>query len=307
VTGGSKGLGLLIARDFARLGASVTICSRHETELAAAHQWLADDGIDVETAVCNVAEKESVDALIREVEARAGRIDYLINNAGVIQVGPLAALTLDDFEEAMSIMFWGVVVPSLAALPIMKARRAGRIVNITSLGGKVSVPHLLPYSTAKFAAVGFSEGLRSELAGTGIGVVTVVPGLMRTGSFINAVFKGNQQKEFSWFSVLSSLPLLSIDAEKAAARIVRAAMRNEPELILSLPANVATRAEGMAPGLLSWVFGLTARVMPSSSAATPSIPGSEVEAAETSSLVKRVRTMGEQARKRFQPPFERSA
>jgi short-subunit dehydrogenase len=309
VTGGSKGLGLLVAREFARLGAAVTICSRHDDELVEARQWLAEQGVEVETAVCDVGKKDEAESLIRGVEERAGRIDFLVNNAGVIQVGPLDALALEDFEQAIDIMFWGTVVPSLAVLPGMKARRSGRIINITSLGGKVSVPHLLPYSTAKFAGVGFSEGLRAELAGSGVGVVTVVPGLIRTGSFVNALFKGNQQKEFSWFSILSSLPLLSIDAEKAATRVVKAALRNEPELILSLPANAAVRTAGMAPGLLSYVLGLTARVLPSSPVSTPtaSVPGSALDSAETSSVSKGVKTLGNKARKSIQPPFHRAA
>lgn len=308
VTGGSKGLGLLIARDFSRKGASVTICSRNEEELHESRAWLGQQGLGVELEVCDVGKQHEAEALVHRVEERKGRIDYLVNNAGVIQVGPLDALVRQDFDTAMDIMLWGLVTPSLAALPGMKARRSGRIVNITSVGGKISVPHLLPYSTAKFAAVGFSEGLRAELAGSGVGVVTVVPGLMRTGSFANALFKGRPQREFSWFSVLSSLPLISIDAEKAAARIVRAALNNEPELILSMPANIGARLEGVAPGLLSYVLGLTARVLPSSATLTPTAatPGRELEGETSSSIEKSLRTLGTKAEKRFQPPFSRA-
>jgi NAD(P)-dependent dehydrogenase (short-subunit alcohol dehydrogenase family) len=304
VTGGSKGLGLLVAREFGRRGASVTICSRNLEELQGAQDWLRDHDVSVDFQVCDIGKKDEAEAFIRGVEAKWGRIDYLVNNAGVIEVGPLDTATLEDFEMAVDVMLWGVVVPSLAALPGMKERKSGRIVNITSLGGKISVPHLLPYSTAKFAAIGFSEGLRAELAGTGVGVVTVVPGLMRTGSFVNALFRGNRRSEFTWFSVLSSLPLLTNDAEKAAQRITKAAVNNEPELILSLAANAAVRAQGVAPGLLSYALSLTARGLPSSpqTTPTPATAGRDLDD-DHGSIADRLRSLGNTAKRRFQPPL----
>ena len=111
---------------------------------------------------------------------------------------------------------------ALAALPVMREKGHGRIVTITSIGGKLSVPHLLPYSTAKFAAVGFSEGLRAELGRGPVTVTTVVPGLMRTGSHLNARFTGRAGQEFTWFSLGASLPLILMDAERAARQIIAA-------------------------------------------------------------------------------------
>ena len=89
----------------------------------------------------------------------------LVNNAGIIQVGPLEHMTIDDFEEAMATHFWGPLFTILAALPHMRGRGGRRIVNISSIGGKIAVPHLLPYTASKFALTGLSEGLRAELAG----------------------------------------------------------------------------------------------------------------------------------------------
>ena len=104
--------------------------------------------------------------------------------AGVIQVGPLSSMTRAHFEEAVNIMLWGPVNVALAVLPGMRRRSRGRLAVVSSIGGIIAVPHLLPYSTAKFGALGFSSGLRSELAGTGISVTSIVPGLMRTGSHL---------------------------------------------------------------------------------------------------------------------------
>ena len=273
ITGGSKGLGLLLAREFGRLGGRVIICARDPGELDEAKQRLREWGTNAETRVCDVRERKQIEDLIHEIELTHGGIDFLVNNAGIIEVAPLASLRVEDFEDAMQTMFWGTLLPVFAAIDGMKRRRSGRIVNITSIGGKISVPHLLPYSAAKFAATGFSEGLRAELAGSGIGVVTVVPGLMRTGSFLNAMFKGRKLFEFGWFSLGASLPLISTDADRAARRIVRATLNDEPELILTPLANFGARVHGTAPGLTTLLLSLVGRLMPSKqepwTAATP--------------------------------------
>src|SRR5947207_4543781 len=194
--------------------------------------------------------------MVEEATMRFGRIDAVINNAGIIQVGPIETMTIEDFERAMAVNFWGVVYTTLAVLPSMLARRRGNIVNITSIGGKVSVPHLLPYSCAKFAAVGFSEGLRAELARDHIPVTTIVPGLMRTGGHLNALFKGDREAEFTWFSLGASLPGISMAAERAARQIVRAAKRGEAERILSLPANLLASFHGLLPGATAGLLRL---------------------------------------------------
>jgi short-subunit dehydrogenase len=171
-------------------------------------------------------------------------------------------MTVHDFESAMATNFWGAVYTTLAALPMMRASSRGRIVNIASIGGKISVPHLLPYSTSKFALVGFSEGLRAELAPTGILVTTVCPGLMRTGSPRNASFKGRHRAEYAWFAISDSLPGLSMDVESAARRIVAACRAGESEVILSRPAQLVASAHGLAPGLMAEVSALAARLLP---------------------------------------------
>jgi NAD(P)-dependent dehydrogenase (short-subunit alcohol dehydrogenase family) len=225
VTGGSRGLGLVIARELIDAGCRVAICARDEHGLRAAERELADRGGDVLAIPCDVGDAAAVGALVSSIERHFGHIDLLINNAGIIQVGPLASMRASDFHETMRINFGGMLNTVLAVLPGMRARRSGRIVNITSIGGAVAVPHLLPYVCAKFAARGLSEGLRAELAGTGISVTTVLPGLMRTGSAVNALFKGDRAKEFAWFALGSATPVTAMSARRAARRIVRAAAR----------------------------------------------------------------------------------
>jgi short-subunit dehydrogenase len=209
-------------------------------------------------------------------------------------------VTVQDFEDALGVMFWGVLYPTLAVLPQMRARRRGRIVTITSIGGKVSIPHLLPYTCAKFAAVGLSEGLRAELGQEGISVITIVPGLMRTGSHLNAVFRGKQEHEFTWFSLGASLPLVSMDAERAARQIVRATQRGEAERILSLPANLLERFHGLFPGTTTNLLHAINRLLPApGSATTTSKRGMEVQQHMQSRLLDMLTSAGRVAAQRF--------
>ena len=262
VTGGSRGLGLALAREVAAQGARVAICARDADTLERARQSLTQISDDVMAAICDITQPPSVSQLLAQVHQRFGPVDVLVNNAGVIEVGPAETMSLADYEEAMATNFWGMLYPTLAVLPEMRQRNAGRIVNITSIGGKLGIPHLLPYSASKFAAVGFSQGLRAEVAADGIKVVTVCPGLMRTGSPRNAIFRGRHRSEYAWFSISDALPGLSISAEGAARRIVAACRRGDAEVLFPIPARVAAVVNAMAPGLTADALSLVDRVLP---------------------------------------------
>jgi NAD(P)-dependent dehydrogenase (short-subunit alcohol dehydrogenase family) len=262
ITGGSRGLGLVLAREFARQGARLALCARDEEELERALDDLGARGILATGMVCDVSDPTQVQEMANGFLRYFGRIDVLVNNAGVIQVGPMEVMTLADYEEAMRVHYWGPLYATLAVLPQMKQRHEGRIVNITSIGGKVAVPHLLPYAGSKFALVGLSEGLRAELMKDGILVTTVVPGLMRTGSPRNAFFKGQHEAEYAWFKIGDSIPLFSTSAERAARRIVRACRHGDAELTLTLPAQLAVAFHGLFPGLTADILALVNRSLP---------------------------------------------
>ena len=262
ITGGSRGLGLALAREMAAQGARMIICGRDSGSLERATASLANAGAEVLAISADVTDPGSVADMVEAVRQRYGHVDVLVNNAGVIEVGPARSMSLADYEEAMATNYWGMLHPTLALLPEMRARRSGRIVNITSIGGKLGIPHLLPYSASKFAAVGFSQGLRAELAGEGIKVVTVCPGLMRTGSPRNAIFRGQHRSEYAWFSISDALPGLSISAESAARRIVAACRRGDAEVLFPLPAKVASVINAVAPGLTAGVLATVDRLLP---------------------------------------------
>jgi len=264
ITGGSRGLGLVLARELADDGARLTLVARDEHELARA----ADDirtrqpFAEVLTVVADIRRRDDAERAIAQAMEHHGRVDVLINNAGIIQVGPLDHMKLDDYEDAMATHFWGPLYMVVASLPHMRRQGEGRIVNISSIGGRVAIPHLVPYSASKFALVGLSDGLRVELARDNITVTTVCPGLMRTGSPINAMFKGQRPQEYAWFAISDSLPLASIDARRAAHQIIDACRHGDAELVITVQARLAILARTLAPELFSDVLTVLNHLLP---------------------------------------------
>lgn len=304
VAGGSRGLGLLLARELGERGHRLVLCARDRDELEQAQAALAARGYDVSVATCDVADAAAVERLVADTEATRGPIEVLLHVAGVIQVGPLAALGREHFTEAVDIMLWGPINTALAAVPQMRRRGFGRIGIVTSIGGLVSVPHLLPYSTAKFGAVGFSSGLRAELAGSGVTVTTIAPGLMRTGSHLQAEFVGNQGAEYAWFATSASLPIIAMDAERAAARIVDAVLAGRSWLVLTWVAKLGWRVQVLLPRTTAAAFGVAARLLPN--AARTERPETltgwsarERLSGPAAATVRRLTTLGSRAARRY--------
>ena len=260
VTGASRGLGLLLAGELARQGCRLVICARDAAELDRAAAQLREAGAGVTAVACDVTDEATPSRLVQTALERYGRLGIVLSNAGIIQVGPVQEASPELFEIALDTMALAPARLALEALPVMRRQQHGRIVTVASIGGKLSVPHLLPYSTAKFAAVGFSEGLRAELGRGPVTVTTVVPGLMRTGSHVQARFTGQAEKEFTWFALGASLPLLSMDAERAARQIIGAVRERRAEVILTPAGRVVSRIAGLAPGLTSEVLHLVQRL-----------------------------------------------
>jgi short-subunit dehydrogenase len=262
ITGGSRGLGLVLARRLAEEGAALVLCARDTAELARAADELATRTPYIATYTCDLSQPPEIKSLFERIRREIGSVDVLINNAGVIQFGPLETMTLADYHQAMMIHFWAPFLCSEQVLPDMRRRREGRIVNISSIGGQVGIPHMAPYCASKFALNGWSQAARPELAPFGIYMTTVCPGLMRTGSPRNALFKGQHRAEFTWFSVSGSLPLLSMSADRAARQIVNACRYGRAKITLSLPAKLATAVNAIAPEVMAETFALVAGALP---------------------------------------------
>ena len=261
VTGGSRGLGLVLARQLAAKGARLAICARTPEQLGQAHVELEGLGADVMSMTVDVTDQRQVQAMIIDILEHYGRLDVLINNAGIVQVGPQENMGVNEYEQAMKTNFWSALYTMLAVIPYFKEQGGGRIVNVTSIGGKIAVPHLLPYTASKFALVGLSEGMNAELKKDNILVTTVVPNLMRTGSPRNVTVKGDHEAEYAWFKLADSSAFLSQSAETAAAEIINAIEQGESEAILSATAKVATILQGFAPGWMNLLMGIANKLL----------------------------------------------
>ncbi len=290
ITGGSRGLGLQLAHAFGSLGCRIAICGRDTETLARAQELLAAENIEVFAQPCDITQPSAVVQLVAQVTQHYGQIDILVNNAvSSITVGPIEATTLADFEAAHAVLFWGVVYPTLAVLPQMRQRRSGRIVTIASVGGKVSVPRMLPYSCAKFAATAFTEGLRAELVGTGIKATTIAPGAISTRAHLHAEYVGEPTAEFARFTYSELLPGVSMSPQRVARQIVRATANGTSERIISLPALFLARCAGLFPGTLADILGALNRPgpRPDTSEATRA-EGIEIEGAVKDPLLQRL-------------------
>jgi short-subunit dehydrogenase len=280
ITGSSRGLGLAIALELASKGARLVLTSRHLDELERAKARLVATGNiipeDIFIHAADVSVVPDIRKLVTAATSHFGQIDVVVNNAGIILVGPVESQTLANYQQAMDTNFSGALHTTLAVLPQMLGRGDGAIVNIASIGGKVAFPHLLPYVASKFAMTGWSQGLRAELAGKGIRVTTVSPGIMRTGSHIQARFSGNAPAEYRWFASAASLPGAASDAAKAARKIVKAMAKGTAEISIGLQAMVAAHFSNLVPEFTARMLSVANGFLPCSpDAADPQFWGED--------------------------------
>lgn len=264
ITGGSRGLGLALAMEYVRRGCQVAILARDSQELNRARARIEayKPGARIITFSCDVTNENALKLAIQAAEVSLGGLDILVNNAGAITVGPLAAMDEEDFRAQMNLHLHAVVNSCKFALPALRRSKGKRIVNICSMGGKMAVPHMLPYDSSKFALSGFSQGLAAEVAGEGISVTTIYPAVMRTGSPMQAVFKGDAEKEFAWFAAADNLPGFSLAADSAAKKIVASAHQRDSELVLSIPGRARNVLAAIFPETSASLLALLAGLMP---------------------------------------------
>jgi len=289
ITGGSRGLGYAMASRFAHKHVRLVLAARDRGELERAqasliaeHPHLAPEDFYLFSG--DLMDPGECRRLIAETVAHFGRIDVLVNNAGIIEVGPVENQSVESFERALRIYYLAPVTITLAALPHLLRqspgpgwKRRAAIVNISSIGGKVAVPHLLPYCAGKFALTGFSEGLHAELRHKGIRVTTVCPGLMRTGGEDHAGFAGQVEKEQRWFKLSAKTPGVSASVRCAASRIYSAVVTGRAELTITPQAWVAARLHGLCPETSQYAASLANRYI------LPAPHGSDGRADEISS------------------------
>ncbi len=261
ITGGSRGLGLILARLFLREGARVAICGRTQADLDAARDELQLLG-DIRAYRIDLRDLSQIESLFERVEGDLGPVDVLVNCAAVMTLGPLETMTPADFENEMDIGFRATLHTMLRAWPGMKERGGGRIVNISSVGGRVALPHLVAYSANKHAVSGLSQGFRVELERYGVLVTTVWPMIMRLGSIYSSEVKGQQKKEWALANLFNSNPLTSISGERCAKGIVEATRVGLATYNPSKRAGFFALAHALAPNVVLEVLSLVPRIWP---------------------------------------------
>lgn len=288
VAGGSRGLGLLVAHRLVHLGFSVAICARGEEGVAYAAELVLDAAHPVGDGlrVADVARR-----------AGLGGVDVAITVAGAIDVGPAETMTTDDFAHAIDIMLRGPIHVAWAVLPGMRARRRGRIGTVSSIGGAVAVPHLLPYTAAKAGAIAFAEGLAAELAGSGVTSTAVIPGLMRTGAHEVARFRGDARKEAAWFASAASIPVLSMPAARAARVLVDGVLAGRTHVRTPWWTHLATRVHGVAPSTTVRATQVAALLLPRAGRSPE--PATEGRLVPRSALTSALTALGERSARRL--------
>ena len=236
ITGASSGIGAALAAECAGRGALLALSDIHPEQ---AEHWLEQSGAKGLVEGLDVSHREAVLAHIARVERELGPIDVIINNAGVALSATVAEMSIDDFRWLMDINFWGVVYGTQSVLPGMLERNSGTIVNISSLFGLIGVPTQSAYNASKFAVRGFTEALRAEVSGSGVKVLCVHPGGIKTNIARNSRFvtgidgcadKGEAVRDFD--------RLAKVEPAKAAKLIIDAVIKGKSRLLIGHDAKI---------------------------------------------------------------------
>lgn len=222
ITGAGSGIGRALSLGLAKEGCDLALIDFDKKGLDETQKLLEESPVKVTIHVADVTDRKRMESLPEEIIKEHGRVNILINNAGVGLYKTIADVTIEDIEWVMNINFWGVVYGCKFFLPHLLKEDKAHIVNVSSLLGFISIPKLGPYSASKFAVCGFTEALWSEMRGTSIGVSLVYPGAVKTNILNKARFDSPDTEK----SLKKVMARLGPTSEKAAKKIIRGIKRN---------------------------------------------------------------------------------
>lgn len=251
ITGASMGIGEAIAKLFVAHGAQVVLLSRDSGRLEAARSRIGHPDQTL-ALTCDVRHREEVDRVIGLIMHHFQRIDLWINNAGHGLLDSVATMRMSDCSEMFETNFFGAVEAMQAVIPIMKQQSSGTIINISSVAGHIPLPFHAAYSATKFAMNAIGKASRVELAGSGIHVMTVCPGYVRTDFGANAI-KGNEQKQ------VRPAAARGISAERVARAVLRGYIKDKREMIVPWTMHPVVKIYQLFPGLVEWSMKRMAR------------------------------------------------
>jgi NAD(P)-dependent dehydrogenase (short-subunit alcohol dehydrogenase family) len=242
ITGGGRGIGRATALEFASEGATCVLAGRRLDALETATRECVSSGGRGEIARCDVAVDGDLRELIEGAMARHGRIDVLVNNAGVVSGGRLDEIPPEDVERMTLVNVWAPIRLAQIVVPHMRAAKAGTIVNVSSVAGRMGLPFYATYCASKYAMRGFSEALRRELSADGIHVLAVFPGATATDLIENVA--------------LDDLSLSIATAQQVGTAIVRGVRWREPEVFIGLGESMLSHWNDMLPWTVDMGMGM---------------------------------------------------
>ena len=225
ITGASSGIGKQTAIEFAKLGANIILVARRKEKLDDLASQLEKFNIKTFVCQCDVSDKTQVKEMSKTVLEKFDSIDVLVNNAGFAIYGSVKDLSIDEIESQMETNYFGMMYCIKNFLPSMLDKKSGHIVNVASVAASFGLPGIASYCASKFAMLGFSEGLKHELNGTGVGVTVVSPIMVRTDFF-----------DHPSFEKMPKYSPTSLSSKTVAKAILKAA--NSPRLEIIVPSVV---------------------------------------------------------------------
>ena len=257
ITGAGSGLGRGLAKLLAGKGAALALVDLSEDNLTETAGMLSDKALNVRCYPLDVSDKDAVYALADKVYGDFGRIDVVINNAGVALSETVEDMSYDDFEWVMDINFWGVVYGTKAFLPYLKRSREAYIVNISSIFGLISLPTQAAYNASKFAVKGFTEALRLELKGTTVNPICVHPGGIKTNIAKSARFYKSMDGTLDRDEAMNLFEKFTwTTPDKAAETIVNGIVKNNKRVLIGPDARVVDWFQRILPDGYDRILGL---------------------------------------------------
>ena len=225
ITGASSGIGKQTAIEFAKLGANIILVVRRKEKLNELAKELEKFNVTISVCQCDVSDKSQVKEMSKNVLEKFDYIDVLVNNAGFAIYGSVKDLSIDEIESQMETNYFGMMYCIKNFLPSMLDKKSGHIVNVASVAASFGLPGIASYCASKFAMLGFSEGLKHELHGTGVGITDVSPIMVRTDFF-----------DHPSFEKMPKYSPTSLSSKTVAKAILKAA--NSPRLEIIVPSVV---------------------------------------------------------------------